>query len=149
MFGDVKLNGVFKQKVDKHGDLWYKGVMHFFGSKLPIQVIIKPTQKALSGEKLYYAFTYLPVQKYRTKCKAQQTVQRKMVQQRAQAEKKVKRILKTIGIIYELKENRKIDPTPEQCKKCIRKHRRGYVKRKKTVSKRKVQRVSASSKKDK
>ena len=67
MFGDVKLTGVLRQKIDVKGDIWYRGVMHFFGSKLPIQVIIKPTDKALEGEKLYYAFTYLPEQKYEAK----------------------------------------------------------------------------------
>lgn len=149
MFGDVKLNGVFKQKVSRDGDLWYKGVMHFFGSRLPIQVIIKPTSKAIMGEKLYYAFTYLPAQKYQAKSVAQKSVQRQMVSGRAAAEKKVKKILKTIGIIYGYKKNQKIIPTPEQCKRCIRRHRRGYVKRKKVVSKKKVRRVSATSKKDK
>ena len=86
MFGDVKLTGVVRQQVDKYGDLWYKGVMHFFGSRLPIQVIIKPTQKALKGDKLYYVFTYLPAQKYQAKTKAQKHIQWNLVRARARAE---------------------------------------------------------------
>ena len=60
MFGDEKLAGMFKQKIDSDGELYFRGVMHFYGSKLPVSIELRPTNKAIKGERVYLAYSFLP-----------------------------------------------------------------------------------------
>jgi hypothetical protein len=107
MFGDTRLIGVVKQKIEPlTGDLLFKGIIHFFGSKLPVNVEIKPTNKALKGERLYYVYSFLPFQKYRAKTIRQKQLQRSLAKSRSVAETKVRELLDQIGIIYDYKENK-------------------------------------------
>lgn len=122
MFGDTRLIGIVKQKVEPlTGDLYFKGIVHFFGSKLPINIEIKPTNKALKGERLYYIYNFLPSQKYRAKTIKQKQIQHSLKINRALAENKVREILNTIGVIYGYKENRPETKTTNRKRKRVSK----------------------------
>ena len=101
MFGDEKLAGMFKQKIDSDGELYFRGVIHFYGSKLPVSIELRPTNKAIKGERVYLAYSFLPAQRYEVKTLSQKHKQRQMLAGRIIAERKAKKILNAVGIIYE------------------------------------------------
>lgn len=118
MFGSEKLTGVVKQEVDMlTGEISYKGIMHFFGSKLPIHIQIRPTKYSLKGKRLFYIYSFLPEQEARCDLNERE-LQRTLVKARVQSERKVKELLNKIGIIYdEEKRKRTTQKTDRKRKK--------------------------------
>ena len=121
MATEKRLSGAFRQKLDDKGELYYKGVCHFFSSKMPILVKIVPSGKSLKGEMVYYMYTYVPW--YREVfpiSPEEQKLLKKLSCNRMTAEVKVLKILNEVGIILK-KEKKRYDKRVYKARKKERK----------------------------
>lgn len=118
---EERLSGVLRQKIDDKGDLYYKGVCHFFSSKMPILVKIVPSGKSLKGEMVYYMYTYVPWYRevFPTSIE-EQNLLKKLSRNRMTAEVKVLKILNEVGIILK-KEKKRYDKRVYKARKKERK----------------------------
>ena len=118
---EERLSGVLRQKIDDKGDLYYKGVCHFFSSKMPILVKIVPSGKSLKGEMVYYMYTYVPWYRevFPTSIE-EQNLLKKLSRNRMTAEVKVLKILNQVGIIFN-KEKKRYDKRVYKARKKERK----------------------------
>ena len=100
-FGDKALSGFVRQKLNTLGDLYYKGVIHLFGTKVPIYLSIEPYDKYVKGEKVYSVYTYLsPMPVEKTK-RAIRVALGTATRQRMQAVRKLETTVKKLGVLYE------------------------------------------------
>ena len=118
---EERLSGVLRQKIDDKGDLYYKGVCHFFSSKMPILVKIVPSGKSLKGEMVYYMYTYVPWYRevFPTSIE-EHNLLKKLSRNRMTAEVKVLKILNEVGIILK-KEKKRYDKRVYKARKKERK----------------------------
>ena len=118
---EERLSGVLRQKIDDKGNLYYKGVCHFFSSKMPILVKIVPSGKSLKGEMVYYMYTYVPWYRevFPTSLE-EQNLLKKLSRNRMTAEIKVLKILNEVGIILK-KEKKRYDKRVYKARKKERK----------------------------
>lgn len=121
MATEKRLSGVLRQKLNDKGELYYKGVCHFFSSKMPILVKIVPSGKSLKGEMVYYMYTYVPWYRevFPTSLE-EQNLLKKLSRNRMTAEVKVLKILNEVGIILK-KEKKRYDKRVYKARKKERK----------------------------
>jgi predicted transcriptional regulator len=156
-FGDKALSGFVRQKINADGELCYKGSFYLFGSKAPIYLSIEPMDKFVKGEKAYKVFTYmLPVDKQMTSGWAKVPLG-VASRQRMAAIRKVKEIVKQLGVVYEYKQINEEKIQKKVCKKCIkaknaewenrlRETVASHVERQRAIYERKIQRLLAHGK---
>jgi hypothetical protein len=159
-FGDKALSGLARQQINKDGELCYKGVIHLFGSKVPIFLSVEPCDKYVKGEKLFKVFTYLtPIPAERKGSKLQVQL-RTVSTQRLKAIKHVEKLVQKLGVIYEYENINKEKKDKLKCKSCkaelnkewkarLQDAVRSNVARQKEICRRKVQRLLAYRKRNK
>lgn len=157
--GDKALSGFARQKIDKNGELTYKGVIHLFGSKVPIYLSLEHYDKYIKGEKVYKILTYLtPIPVENNKSVFKNAV-RVASRARFKAIRHVEEIVKKLGVAYEYYESNKETEQQKKCKECkerikaeweerLRETVRSNVERQREICKRKVQRLLAGRKRN-
>ena len=160
--GQKALSGFVRQKVRIDGDLFYKGVMHLFGSRYPIYLTIEPCDRFVKGEKLYKIITtFVPLDKYGLP--DYMHVEDFLDKKRKEAIAHLRKEMLKLGEIYEYKKYRLKDREKEQeikCKRCesarkkelrklLREAERSAEARQREIYKRKVQKLLSKGKRNK
>jgi hypothetical protein len=159
-FGDKALSGFVRQKLSPDGELFYKGVFHLFGSKVPIYLSIEPHDKFVKGEKVYKVFTYLAPMPSITKMNAIQVALGSATRGRMKAVKKLEETVSKLGVAYEYQKINEERIQKSICRRCIREKNkewrtklqdavRSNVERQRDICRRKVQRLLANRKNSK
>ena len=117
-FGEKDLSGYARQQINKDGELSYKGVIHIFGSKVPIFISLEPHEKYVKGEKLYKVFTYLTPMPAEMKGSALQTSILSANSHRIKAIKKVQQVVLKLGDVYEYQRVRADEKKRRECNAC-------------------------------
>jgi hypothetical protein len=159
-FGDRALNGFVRQQINKDGELSYKGLIHLFGTQVPIYLSIEPMDKYVKGEKVYKVLTYLSPMPYEKKGSWVQVALGEGSRKRLKAIKKVKEIVSKLGVAYEYQKRNEEKIQNEKCRHCKAAIKREWqerlrtavesnVKRQREIRDRKIQRLLANRKRNK
>jgi hypothetical protein len=156
-FGERALSGFVRQKLNPDGELFYKGVIHLFGAKVPIYLSIEPHDKYVKGEKVYKVFTYLAPMPSEKKGNVLHVALGSATRERIKAIRKVEETVKNLGVVYEYQKRNEEKIQKDICKRCIkakdnewrerlREAVRSNVARQKEICRRKVQKLLARRK---
>lgn len=155
--GDKALSGFARQQIDENGELKYKGVMHLFGSKVPIYFSLEPCDRYVKGEKVYKVLTYLAPMVVKKKWVIFDNAIKVASKKRFQAIRHVEKIVKDLGVAYEYYESTKEKEENSKCRKCrkqleaewrkrLREAVSSNVERQREIRKRQVQKLLARRK---
>jgi hypothetical protein len=159
-FGEKALSGYARQQINKDGELSYKGVIHLFGTKVPIYLSLEPEDKFVKGEKLYKVFTYLTPFPAKRLAKALRVPVMTASNARLKAIKHVATIIRKLGVVYEYQKRDEEKIERQACRICIsnteavwkrrlREAVQRATQRQREICDRKVQRLLANRKRNK
>ena len=102
MFGDKRLTGLLRQKINDKGELTFRGVFYPFGAQLPVFLIIKRLPKPdKKGKTIWGIFAHLRPQTKKGLKPYQIRAQWSLDNRRKGAEEKARKLLNIIGANYE------------------------------------------------